>query len=132
MEKVVLGKLDSRAILARSGLEETPAESVSDFDRFKGKSKGVVEEVEATGLRPLSRDTIAFKASRALGLTTRGLLDKEEEDLILGPKGLSRTLGADWDEVEGIGSFLAGAEGSGIEGRLTGGQEAGTSKAAVG
>jgi hypothetical protein len=80
----------------------------------------------------LSRDTIAFKASRALGLTTRGLLDKEEEDLILGPKGLSRTLGADWDEVEGIGSFLAGAEGSGIEGRLTGGQEAGTSKAAVG
>ncbi len=120
MEKVVLGKLDSRAILAKSGLEETPAEAVLDFDRFKGRSKGVVEEVEATGLRPLSRDTIAFRASRALGLTTRGLLDKEEEDLILGPKGLSRTLRADWDEVEGTGSLLAGAEGSGIGGRLTG------------
>jgi len=120
MEKVVLGKLDSRAILARSGLEETPVESVVDFDRFKGRSKGVAEEVEATGLRPLSRDTIAFKASRALGLTTRGLLDKEEEDLILGPKGLSRTLGADWDEVEGTGSLLAETEGSDIGGRLTG------------
>jgi hypothetical protein len=95
MEKVVLGKLDSRAILARSGLEETPVESVVDFDRFKGRSKGVEEEVEATGLKPLLRDTTAFKASRALGLTTRDLLDRLEEDLILGPKGSSRILGAD-------------------------------------
>jgi hypothetical protein len=53
MEKVVLGKLDSRAILARSGLEDTPVGVILDFDRFKGRSKGVEEEVEATGLKPL-------------------------------------------------------------------------------
>jgi hypothetical protein len=132
IEKVAFRKLDRKAILARSGLEDALVGAALDLDKFKGRSKGVEDEVEATGLKPLSWDTIAFRASRALGLTMRGLLDKLDEDLILGPKGSSRTLGAGWDEVEGTGSVLAGARGSGIEGRWTGGQEVGASKTAVG
>ncbi len=101
------------------------------LDKSKGRSKGVEEEVEATGLSPFRRETIAFRASMALGLTVRGFLERVGAGLTRGPKGFSRTLGiatlgGNWEEVEGTAAadaFLGAAEGSGVEGIWTWGQE---------
>lgn len=91
MEKVARGKFERKAILARSGLDSKPVENWMGLERSKGNSEEV--DVEATGSANLSRETRAFRVSKAFGLTVRLLFGREGEDLALGPKGFSKTLG---------------------------------------
>jgi hypothetical protein len=138
----VFGKLERKANLASSGLETKPVEDLEDRPVVVAL-KGVVEEEEATGLNPLLRATKVFRVSKTEGLTVLGLLSRLEEDFSLRvwgwPSNTLETLGSTssalevegtgsvpvkgkgsvLEDVDGVGSPLAGTWSSGIEGSLT-------------
>jgi hypothetical protein len=142
IEKVVLGKLERKANLANSGFGTKPVGGLENKSMAVAL-KGVEEEEETTGLNPLLRATKVFKVSKTEGLTVLGLLSRLEEDFnlrlwgwpsntlgTLDPigsvlevegmgSGLVKGKGSALEDVEGVGSTLAGTWSSGIEGSLT-------------
>jgi hypothetical protein len=140
-EKVAFGKLDRKANLANSGFGIKPVRGLVTRSMAVAL-KGVVEEEETTGSNPLLLATKVFKVSKTEGLTVLGLLSRLEGDFNLRlwgwpsdtletldstgsvlevegiGSGLVKGKGSAPEDVEGVGSTLAGTGSSGIKGSL--------------